>query len=59
MPHFFTISVDKVWKKRGKGINHRKTTKKVSQVYGLMGDFAGKFHFTSFRIKIFVIRCIE
>jgi len=59
MPHFSPISVGKVLTKRGKGINHRKTAKKVSQVYGLMEDFAAKFHFTSFRIKIFVICCIE
>jgi len=48
---FFPISVGKVWTKRGKGINHRKQTKKVWQVYGYMQDFDGEIHFTSFRIN--------
>jgi len=48
---FFPISVGKVWTKRGKGINHRKKTKKVWQVYGYMQDFDGLLHFTSFRIS--------
>jgi len=48
---FYPISVGKVWTKRGKGINHRKSTKKVWQVYGYMQDFENNFHFTSFRIS--------
>lgn len=48
---FYPISVGKVWTKRGKGINHRKHTKKVWQVYGFMTDFEGDLHFTSFRIN--------
>jgi len=47
---FYPISVGKVWTKRGKGIHHRKSTKKVWQVYGYMSDFDGMLHFTSFRI---------
>ena len=48
---FFPISVGKVWTKRGKGINHRKKTSKVWQVYGYMQDFENNLHFTSFRIN--------
>jgi len=48
---FFPISVGKVYTKRGKGIKHRKSTKKVWQVYGLMEDYEGECHFTSFRIN--------
>jgi len=39
---FFPISVGKVYTKRGKGIKHRKSTKKVWQVYGLMEDYGGE-----------------
>ena len=49
---FFPISVGKVWSKRGKGIKHRKNTKKVWQVYGLMEDYENELHFTSFRINL-------
>jgi hypothetical protein len=48
---FFPISVGKVWTKRGRGIKHRKSTKKVWQVYGYMQDFDDNLHFTSFRIN--------
>jgi len=48
---FYPISVGKVWTKRGKGINHRKSTKKVWQVYGYMQDMDENLHFTSFRIN--------
>jgi len=48
---FYPISVGKVWTKRGKGINHRKKTSKVWQVYGYMQDFENNLHFTSFRIS--------
>ena len=48
---FYPISVGKVWTKRGKGIKHRKSTKKVWQVYGYMQDFENNLHFTSFRIS--------
>jgi len=41
---FFPISVGKVWTKRGKGIKHRKSTKKVWQVYGLMQDYDEELH---------------
>ena len=41
-----------MWSKRGKGIKHRKNTKKIWQVYGFMQDFDGELHFTSFRINL-------
>ena len=40
-----------MYTKRGKGIKHRKSTKKVWQVYGLMQDYDEELHFTSFRIN--------
>jgi hypothetical protein len=50
---FFPISVGKIWTKRGKGVKHRKNTKKVWQVYGFMQDWDDDLHFTSFRINYF------
>ena len=40
-----------MYTKRGKDVKHRKSTKKVWQVYGFMQDFDDNLHFTSFRIS--------
>jgi rubrerythrin len=47
---FYPLSVSKTYQNRGKNIRHRKNTKKINVVYGVLQDFDATLHFKSFRI---------
>jgi|CXWL01.1.fsa_nt_gi hypothetical protein len=49
---FYPLSVSKTYQNRGKNIRHRKNTKKINVVYGILQDSDGVLHFKSFRVSL-------